>query len=79
MSASAAVVAAGSSAGSGSESKDAELEVAVKKFQELRRQEQAIYTKINEMSSQEMEYRCACIPSHRMSFFKAAVLFSLQD
>lgn len=37
--------------------KEAELEQAVKRFQELRSKEQQLLTKINEMVSQEAEYR----------------------
>jgi tRNA A37 methylthiotransferase MiaB len=37
--------------------KEAELEVAVKRFQELRSKEQQLLTKINEMVAQEAEYR----------------------
>ncbi len=39
--------------------KDSELEAAVKRFQELRTKEQQIIAKINEMVSQEAEYRLA--------------------
>jgi len=44
---------------------DGELEAAVKRFQELRSKEQQVLTKINEMVSQEQEFRHVVWYLHR--------------
>ncbi len=41
--------------------KEAVLEAAVKRFQELRSREQQLLSKISEMASQEQEFRFVCV------------------